>query len=846
MTIIFLLVYFWGLLQLFLISTSTRTVRWRTLVASFLSGLYLSPMVAILLEQIWIRRLAAQSSDWFLGLSFHTQQAAYTVSPFIEELSKLLPLIIILCWKRVRDRLGVTDILLIGAALGAGFGFAEITPRIVHLAENITWWPGARGGEWMVSSGLATKSIPGILRIFTSFLPVPLGTGIVFDARYASFFGMRMNVIDYNYHLVWSAFAALGVGLFIRSTKKQWAWPALILPIWSGAVHAFENYVYGIYPDANPAWVDFITGSAAIGGFGRWMTPLTVIAFLLAITVDRRGIKQGVSSEKDLVWSGGDPSGSLHLPGGLKLIPFFRQYGWKGAQSVKNYLLERRSFNLNKKIHPQSPQLAGWREELITKRKLIENEGKVRALRSIQNNLLTRFRKSTRYRWMIAARILIGLLFLLPSLLYLVVGVFPNTHQVLDIFNNQLVFDAISSLGVICGILLLARIFLFYRGYPTARRSLSGQALGGYLLGGVVAHGALLVLLAGLALGFLGGPLATPSNLLHISENLDIVLMVDLIMLVFALTALFFPAVTFPLLLPFFTLMDLWIAGDVIWLLNQKGIENLDQLERLEYMLAWASIILFPFDVNEYLEVGLSSLDVVLDSIPGPPASVDWSRPREIQGAFTQIRRGDAFIVDQRFLDAQRSYQKARDLMQQGSSTPFTTLAIEERLGDVLKSQGENQKALEAYQNALNQLPSEESLPGYQANLLVKIGDQQTALYDFEGAQESYQAAMRLAQAEAGDPIRLAEILLKISEVWLQLGEGERALEFLQQIFDLLLQESPISLERADLFVELGEAFLKLADRELAKRCFQHGLEDYQTLGHPLSKELLLRIDQLD
>jgi tetratricopeptide (TPR) repeat protein len=576
------------------------------------------------------------------------------------------------------------------------------------------------------------------------------------------------------------------------------------------------------------------------------MAPLTVVAFLVGIIVDRRCIKQGVSSEKDLAWSGADPSGSSQLPGGLSLISFFRHYGWKGAQSVKNYLLERRSFSLNKKIRPQSPQLAEWREQLIAKRKLIEDEGKVHTLQSIQNELFKQRRKSARYRRMIAFQILIGLLFLLPSLLYLVVGVFPNTHRVLDIFNYQIVFYLISGLGVICGILLLARMILFYRGYSSARRSLSGQALGSYLLGGVVAHGALLVLLAGLALGFLGGPTATPIDLLHISENLDIVLFIDLVMLVFALTALFFPlAMTFfPWwFLLFFELMDLWITVDTIMVLHQKGEENLTQLERLELMLAYFNIL---FDVDDYLDVGMSFLDIALDVMPEPPGPVDWSRPRQIQGAFAQIRRGDVFAVDQRYVDAQRSYQKARDLIGRGRATTFSTMAVEERLGDVLKAQGKNREALEAYQKALQQLPSERSAPGYQADLLVKIGDQQAALSEFEAAQESYQSALTLAQAEAANPIQLAEIMLKMGEVWLQLGEGEQTLQILGKIFDLLLQESPSSLERADLFVELGEAYLKLADRELAQRCFQHGLEDYQALGHPLSEELLERLDQLD
>ena len=867
MTIIFLLVYYWSLFQLYLVSIPTRTIRWRMVVVSFLSGVYFTPLAAVLLEQIWIQRVIAQSSDWTVSL-FSTQQAAYTVSPFIEELIKLLPLILILCWKKVRDRLGVTDILLIGAALGAGFGFAEITPRIVHLAENLTWWPDHGGGEWMVSSGLSTKLIPGIRQIFTSILPAPLGKGIAFDARFASFAGMRIEVVDYSHHLVWSALAALGVGIFFRSSKKYLAWLALILPIWSGAVHAFENYTNWIFPDANPIWVDFITGAAAVGGFGRWMTPLTVIAFLIGIVLDWRSIKQGVSSEKDLAWSGAEPSGSSHLPGGLSLIPFFRQYGWKGAQIVKNYLLERRSFTLNREISPDSPQLTEWREQLIAKRKLIEAEGKVKSIQSIQNKLLKKRRKSTRYRRMIAVRIMIGLVFLLPSLLYLALGVFPKTHQILEIFNNQIAFYLISGLGVVSGILLLTRIFLFYRGYSTARRSLSGQSLGIYLLGGVVAHGALLMVLAGLALGFLGGSSATPSDLLHISENLDIVLFVDLMMLVFLLLGLFFPplALTTGFIVGnlLFRVIDFYIAIDSILVLLEKGEENLTQLEQLELRLALLNIILFPIDVvdpifkskdafwelyrmvGEYTDVPLSSLDLALDALPEQPGPVNWSRPREIQGAFNQIRRGDDFVVNQRFLNAQRSYQKARDLMERGSSTPFTTLAIEERLGDALKSQGENQKALEAYQKALDQLPSEESFPGTQANLLVKIGDQHSALSDFEEAQESYQAALRLVQAEGGDPIQLAEIMLKMGEIWHQLGDGEQALELLGQIYDILLQESPRSLDRADLFIDLGEAFLKLADRKLAKRCFQHGLEDYQTLGQPLSEELLLRIDQLD
>ena len=863
MTIYILLAYFWGLTQLFILATPTRTIRVRGLVIAFLSGMYVPPFVALVLEQIWIRTNKNLTNTWIVDV---THQASYTISPFIEELAKLMPLFLILCWARVRERIGITDIVILGAAMGSGFGFSEITPRIVHLAANSYWMTGIGGGEWIVSSGLSSKTIPGFFEILTTFLPTPLGTGVLFDTRFAHFAGLKIEVMEYNYHLAWSAIAALGVGIYVRSSKKNWAWLALILLIWVSGVHAFENYALRIYPEANPVWAGFIKMSAALGGFGRGMSVLVLFSLGIAIIIDWRWVRFGLTEEISLRLGDGKKQQLLDLPGEAGLVSFIHKYGWSGALRIRDYIQKRRSLMYLKDHRHETAEVTNLREELIAEKECLEDDKKLQSIHAARNHVIRKLHDSTRYRRLIGVQIFAGLLFLIPSILYLVAAVFPNTHTIQALFTNKTIFYFVQGLTVLGIALITVRLFVFYRGLPSAKKILQGQELGAYLLRGVVAHGALLTGLAGVLLALTGGPTATLVDVLHISENGDIVLAIDLIMLMFAvigIMGIFFPLsfpVSFTLFKLFFTLIDLWISFDTLTLLREKGKENLTSIERLEFTLAWANIVLSPLGIAEDVlkldgllfnsfdiaDGGVSYIDFLADLIQSlAPDPVDWSTPWQAMDTFKEIRFGDNALLKHQYVDALRHYNSAQQMTTKAKMTPLTKIVIKARIGEVLRAQGNNHQAQSAYQDALQQLPSSDILPKTQADLILEIGDVQVDLTEYLSAIDSYESALSIYQSTGAEPIRIAEILLKLSEVWLQLGDEDRALELLQQILDLLMHGGVRSLEKAALFEKLGEAFLEVSKPNLAEQSFQFGIEEYQGLDNPRALELMQRMDDL-
>ena len=105
------------------------------------------------------------------GMPVHTVVgvAGYTLDPVIEELVKLAPLVLV-WWlvPRVRRQWGYTDVLLVAAGVGSGFGLAEQLLRYstrAHLAFGGPWQGGA------FPFGMAAVHVPGPGALLGSWLP---------------------------------------------------------------------------------------------------------------------------------------------------------------------------------------------------------------------------------------------------------------------------------------------------------------------------------------------------------------------------------------------------------------------------------------------------------------------------------------------------------------------------------------------------------------------------------------------------------------------------------------------------------------------------------------------------
>ncbi len=70
---------------------------------------------------------------------------SYTVAPWVEELIKASPLLLVGLSAKVRRQWGLTDFTVVGAALGAGFGLLEAVLRYGLDAHRAT--PAAAAGS---------------------------------------------------------------------------------------------------------------------------------------------------------------------------------------------------------------------------------------------------------------------------------------------------------------------------------------------------------------------------------------------------------------------------------------------------------------------------------------------------------------------------------------------------------------------------------------------------------------------------------------------------------------------------------------------------------------------------
>ena len=140
MVLAYSLALLYGVFQLWLLASPTRTIRFRTAMTGFMCGAVVTFPLAVLLEWGWIRlaeRLLAQPRFELV------LWASWTVDPFIEELVRLVPLIVVLVVvPRCRQQWSLSDLVVVGAAIGSGYRWGE------HLAR----YPSAPNPVW---AGLA-------------------------------------------------------------------------------------------------------------------------------------------------------------------------------------------------------------------------------------------------------------------------------------------------------------------------------------------------------------------------------------------------------------------------------------------------------------------------------------------------------------------------------------------------------------------------------------------------------------------------------------------------------------------------------------------------------------------
>jgi RsiW-degrading membrane proteinase PrsW (M82 family) len=200
MILLMVLTQLYGVAQLALLGWVARVMRLRVLLLAALAGTYAAAPAALLLEAGWTRAVAALSGQSLVEAS---ARASWTVDPLIEECAKLAPLLLL--WLLVRSprrQWGSTDLVLGGAALGAGFGLAE---QLLRFAAHAGQAVHLDTGGWAIPAGPASVGVPGVARALGSWLPAGVATG-----------GLPDGAGSLDLHLVWSAVAGLGLALALR------------------------------------------------------------------------------------------------------------------------------------------------------------------------------------------------------------------------------------------------------------------------------------------------------------------------------------------------------------------------------------------------------------------------------------------------------------------------------------------------------------------------------------------------------------------------------------------------------------------------------------------------------
>lgn len=225
MIIAIVFAHIWGVLQLILLSTLTRTIRVRTVLAALATGLYACSIGALILQVAWTRAAAAWTSNQLYEI---VRLDSYTLGPFIEEIIKVVPLVILI-WAipNVRRQWSHVDCVLVGAATGSGFGLAEDLFRFSSAVNRSI----PVSGGWMIPTGLSAVAIPSPLGSLRSWLP----SAAVADSLLGSGVG-------YNAHLAWSAIAGLAVALIFLQRHRTLRRCGLMLLLYAALDHAASNY----------------------------------------------------------------------------------------------------------------------------------------------------------------------------------------------------------------------------------------------------------------------------------------------------------------------------------------------------------------------------------------------------------------------------------------------------------------------------------------------------------------------------------------------------------------------------------------------------------------------------
>ncbi|MFI6561534.1 RNase A-like domain-containing protein [Streptomyces sp. NPDC050534] len=403
MTLVMAVAAVWGVLQLFVLAWPTRSIRLTTVLLALAAGVYGCGVATALVQLTYTRLYAHHSGQPLLAV---VNTTSYTVAPWVEELIKISPLLLAGFSVKIRRQWGLTDFVVLGAALGAGFGLLEAVLRYGLDAHRAI----PRGGGWVIPDSLSPPYVPSLDQVLMSWLPAPFSQLDVGGAP----------ATDTFTHLVFSSMAGFGAGLLWRARGRLRLLSAF--PIAAAATyHTLNNYTVQHPTSHAVRWVETLDGKA-------WAAPLVCLA--LAMLADVRQLHRGKRTVPGILLTSERADGD-------SLAALLRYATWRLPWSLRIALryvaLRRALLYATASAGPADAEDLRGAVAGITSR--MDESDNQQSWQSLDIRALLKAARSThgtRRRWLW----LIPCVLVLPSLLFLVVGSFTSTAGLQKFFST--------------------------------------------------------------------------------------------------------------------------------------------------------------------------------------------------------------------------------------------------------------------------------------------------------------------------------------------------------------------------------------------------------------------------
>ncbi|WP_189111038.1 PrsW family glutamic-type intramembrane protease [Streptomyces camponoticapitis] len=453
MTVLMVSAAVWGVLQLFVLSLLTRTVRLSTVLLAIVVGVYGCGVVTALLQLAYTRLYADWSGQ---PLTEVVSSTGYTVAPWLEELVKVSPLLLAGLSLKVRRQWGLTDFVLLGGALGAGFGLLEAVLRFGLDSDRAI--PHARGG-WVVPDSIFPPYVPGPEQVFGAWLPAPFGEAAVVGPPVAGTFN----------HLVWTAAAGLGVGLLFRC--RGWARLSAVVPVAFAVVHhSVNNYVARERGADARQWLDVLDAKA-------WAVP--VVCLLVAVVVDLRVLHRGKRTVQGVLLAtergDGDSVAALlrYLTWSLSWRRSWRRVPWSALIVLRYVGLRRALLYAEALARPgETEPLRGAVADATARMDATDHQGAWRP-EEIRARLAPSGRRFSWRTWLL----LVPCVLMLPAVLFLGVGSFTSTAGLRDFFTTGSGPDILMGFAIAALVWIAWQLILLFRTARAAAAQPVGERL---------------------------------------------------------------------------------------------------------------------------------------------------------------------------------------------------------------------------------------------------------------------------------------------------------------------------------------------------------------------------------